>query len=422
MIEDSASGALRGETANFAILGAMPAFAEPLHVGRPNIGDRTRLMERIGGILDRRRLTNDGPLVQELEHNVADFLGVRHCVATCNGTVALQIAIRAAGLSGDAILSSLTFVATANALHWQGLTPVFCDVERKTHNLDPARVEKAITRRTSAIVGVHLWGRPCAIEELTALAERHGLALLFDAAHAFGCSHRGRMVGNFGQAEVLSFHATKFVNSFEGGAIVTNDDAFAGQARRMRNHGFEGYDKVTCVGMNGKMNEAVAAMGLTSLEARDVFYAANRRNHDAYRAGLDGIAGIDLIDYDDSELCNRNYVVIDIGESAGLSRDELQRLLWAENVLARRYFFPGCHRAEPYRSLFPDAGLQLPESERLVRRLLALPTGTTVDPSMIAVVTELIRRALADAPRLRPRLQAIAPAGAHPPPAAVSYE
>lgn len=410
----------RRDPAEFAIFGGRAAFAETLHVGSPNIGDRERLMERIGGILDRRRLTNDGPLVQEFERSVADFLGVQHCVATGNGTVALQIAIRAAGLSGEAIVSPLTFVATANALQWQGVTPVFCDVERRTHNLDPARVKELISPRTSAIVGVHLWGRPCAIEELTSLADRHGLALLFDAAHAFGCSHRGRMVGSFGEAEVLSFHATKFVNSFEGGAIVTDDDALAGKARIMRNHGFEGYDTVTCVGINGKMSEASAAMGLTSLEARDRFYATNRRNHEAYRAGLEGIAGVELIAYDESELCNRNYAVIDVDESAELSRDELQRILWAENVLARRYFFPGCHLAEPYRSRFPEAGLRLPEAERLIRRLLALPTGTSVDAATIAIVSALIRRAMADGPRLRRRLQALVPTDVDPPTAAAS--
>ncbi len=414
MVDETVSGGRRRHMPDFAILGAAPAFAEPLHVGRPNIGDRDRLMERIGGVLDRYRLTNDGPLVQEFEQRVAHFVGVHHCVATCNGTIALQIAVRAAGLAGEAILSPLTFVATAHALQWQAVTPVFCDVERRTHNLDPARVEDMISTRTSAIVGVHLWGRPCAVDELTALAERHGLALLFDAAHAFGCSHRGRMLGGFGQAEVLSFHATKFVNSFEGGAIVTDDDAFAEKARIMRNHGFVGYDKVGCVGTNGKMSEVAAAMGLTSLEAREHFYTTNRRNYDAYRAGLAGIAGVDLIGYDDAELCNRNYVVIEIDESAGVSRDELQRVLWAENVLARRYFFPGCHRAEPYRSLFPDAGIELPEAERLGRRLLALPTGTAIDVATVAVVAELIRRAVADGPRLRRQLQSIVTLDADP--------
>ncbi|MDQ3630395.1 MAG: aminotransferase class I/II-fold pyridoxal phosphate-dependent enzyme [Actinomycetota bacterium] len=403
-------GSKRGRS-ELAILGGPPAFVEPLHVGRPNIGDRDRLMDRFGAVLDRRWLTNDGPLVQEFEHVVAGFVGVRHCVAMCNGTVALEIAIRAAGLGGDVLVSPFTFVATAHALQWQQITPVFCDVDPRTHNLDPARVEEMITPRTTGIIGVHLWGRQCAIEALTALAERRGLTLLFDAAHAFGCSHQGQMIGRFGKAEVLSFHATKFVNTFEGGAIVTDDDDFAEKARLMRNFGFADYDQVSYVGTNGKMNELAAAMGLTSLEACDDFYAANRRNYEAYRAGLAGIAGIDLIAYDNGERCNRHYVVVEVDESAGVSRDDLQRVLWAENVLARRYFFPGCHRMEPYRSLFPDAGVRLPETERLVRRVLTLPTGTAMDTDAVTVVTDLIRRAIADGPRLSRRLQAIG--GAH---------
>jgi dTDP-4-amino-4,6-dideoxygalactose transaminase len=408
MIEDGATAGLAGST-ELAILGGPKAFAERLHVGRPNIGDRSMLMQRMAGILDRRCLTNDGPLVREFEQAVGEFVDVRHCVATANGTLALQIAIRAAGLEGEAIVSPLTFVATAHALRWQGITPVFCDVDPRTHNLDPARVEDLITERTSGIVGVHLWGRPCAIDELTALAERRGLALLFDAAHAFGCSHRGRMIGGHGNAEVLSFHATKFVNSFEGGAIVTDDGDLAERARLMRNHGFAGYDDVRSVGTNAKMSEASAAMGLTSLEARDDFYAANRDNYEAYRAGLEGVGGIELIAYEEAELCSRHYVVIEVDESAALSRDELRRVLWAENVLARRYFFPGCHRMEPYRSAFAEAGRELPEAERLTDRLLALPTGTAVGPATVAVVSDLIRRAMADGRRLRRQLQTTAP-------------
>ena len=152
---------------DFAILGGAPAFAEPLHVGRPNIGDRDRLMERIGDVIDRRWLTNDGPLVREFEEAVAALLGVPHCIAMCNGTVALEIAIRAAGLSGEVIVPPFTFVATAHALQWQEITPVFCDIDPRTHNIDPARVEELITPRTTGILAVHVWGRPAPVEELT---------------------------------------------------------------------------------------------------------------------------------------------------------------------------------------------------------------------------------------------------------------
>ncbi len=399
-------------TGDLAIFGAEPAFEEPLHVGRPNIGDRTRLMERIEGVLDRRWLTNDGPMVRELERALAEMAGVRHCVAMCNGTVALEIAIRAAGLKGEVIVSPFTFVATAHALQWQEITPVFCDVDATTHNLDPGLVESMITPNTTGILAVHLWGRPCAVDELTEIAERRGLTLIFDAAHALGCSHRGRMIGSFGTAEVYSFHATKVVNAFEGGAILTADDDFAETARLMRNHGFADYDQVSYVGTNGKMSEVSAAMGLTSLESREDFFEVNRRNYDAYRVGLEGLTGVRLLDYDEAERCNRQYVVLEINDSASLSRDDLQRVLWAENVLARRYFYPGCHRMEPYRSFFPNAGVMLPEAERLALRVLTLPTGTSVDVEAISIVTGIIRRALAEGPRLGVQLAAM---GAHAP-------
>jgi dTDP-4-amino-4,6-dideoxygalactose transaminase len=389
-----------------AILGGAPAFAQPVHVGRPNIGDRDRLMQRIEGVLDRRWLTNDGPLVHEFEEAIAAMLGVPHCIAMCNGTVALEIAIRAAGLSGEVIVSPFTFVATAHALQWQAITPVFCDVDPRTHNIDPARVEELITPRTTGILAVHVWGRPAPVDELTRIAADRGLRLLFDAAHALGCSTGGRMIGGFGTAEVLSFHATKVVNSFEGGAIVTADEDFADVARLMRNHGFADYDEVGHVGTNGKMSEIAAAMGLTSLESRDEFIAANRRNYETYRVALEGVDGVELIGYEDGESCNWQYVVLEVDDSFGLSRDELQAVLWAENVLARRYFFPGCHRMEPYRTLFPDVAKRLPETERLVQRVLALPTGTSMSTDAVTAVAGLVARATRDAPRLRAALRA----------------
>jgi dTDP-4-amino-4,6-dideoxygalactose transaminase len=388
----------------FAVLGGAPAFAEPLHVGRPNVGDRDRLLERIGAAVDSRWLTNDGPLVREFEQAVAEAVDVPHCIAMCNGTVALEIAIRAAGLHGEVVLSPFTFVATAHALQWQRIKPVFCDIDPDTHNIDPERVEELITPRTTGILAVHLWGRPAPVDALSELAESHGLRLLFDAAHAFGCSHGGQMIGGFGDAEVLSFHATKFVNSFEGGAVVTADPEIADVARLMRNHGFADYDLVTHVGTNGKLSEVAAAMGLTSLESADQFVDANRRNHEAYRTGLAGIEGVELLTYDEQERCNWQYAVILVDDDAPLARDELQRVLWAENVQARRYFYPGCHRMEPYRSLFPDLAARLPQTERIARQVLALPTGTSVGPDAIATVTGLIRAAMRHARRLRPEL------------------
>jgi dTDP-4-amino-4,6-dideoxygalactose transaminase len=377
---------------DLAIFGGSSAFSEEFHVGRPNIGKRDRLLERINNILDTRWFTNNGPYVQEIEKKIAQMLGVKHCIATCNGTIALEIAIRALGLAGEVIVPSFTFLATAHALQWQGVTPVFCDIDPLTHNLDPRSVEHMITSRTTGVIGVHLWGRPCDVKALLDIANRHNLKLLFDAAHAFGCSYKGRMIGNFGDAEVFSFHATKFFNTFEGGAVITNDDELAAKVRLMKNFGFADYDRVISIGINGKMSEVSAAMGLTSLESIEEFIATNYRNYKQYREHLAEVPGVSLITYNEQEKNNYQYIVLEIDEDlTHVNRDQLKEILWAENVLVRRYFYPGCHRMEPYRSLFPQAGLLLPHTERLSDRVLSLPTGTSVGPDDIEKICGIIQ-------------------------------
>ena len=274
------------EPQDLAINGAPPAFAHILHVGRPNIGSRELFLKYVDDIFENRWLSNNGPTERKLEQRVAEYHGVKHCVAMCNGTVALEIAIRALRLEGEVIVPSYTFIATAHALHWQRLTPVFADIDSATHNLDPTAVRRMITPRTTGIIGVHLWGRAAPIDELQAIAEEHGLKLMFDAAHAFGCSYKGKMIGSFGACEVLSFHATKFFNTFEGGAVLTNDDELAETMRLMRNFGFVALDKVVHSGTNGKMNEVAAAMGLVNMQSIDDVIEANRLNHQCYREAL----------------------------------------------------------------------------------------------------------------------------------------
>lgn len=391
-----------------AMFGGGPLFTETLHVGRPNIGDRKQLMARISDMLDRRWLTNNGPFVLELERRLSDFLGVKHCVAICNATVALEIAARALGLKGEVILPSFTFIATAHSLQWQEITPVFCDVDPVTHAINPELIETLITPRTTGILGVHVWGRGCDVERLTAIAAGHRLKLMFDAAHAFACTHQGRMIGGFGDAEVFSFHATKFFNSFEGGAVTTNNDGLAQRIRSMRNFGFAGLDNVVDIGTNGKMSEVSAAMGLTSLESLEEFVSVNHANYLAYARSLAGIPGIQLVAFDEKEKNNYQYVVIEIDADAfGLDRDLLVKILHAENILARRYFYPGCHQMEPYRSLFPKSGLLLPETEKLTRRVLQLPTGTAVGEPEIIQICDFVRLVHVRASEIRSAIKAL---------------
>jgi len=389
-----------------ALLGGKPAFAEGLHVGRPNVprgAARARFMKRMTEILDRQWLTNHGPVVKEFEQEIARLTGVPHAIAVCNATQGLQVAAKACELTGEVIVPAFTFIATAHALNWIGLQPVFADVDSATHSMDPRQIEKLITPRTSAIVATHLWGRPCAVEQIEKIARWYELPVIYDAAHAFGCSHRGQMIGSFGSAEVFSFHATKFINSGEGGAITTNDDELAARIRRLVNFGFEGFDRVVDVGTNAKMSEAAAAMGLAGLEMIDEVIEINHKNYAAYQAGLAGLPGVRLLPNDEREARNHQYVVIEIeADRAGLSRDQLRDVLWAEGIMARRYFYPGCHRMEPYLTERAERHFHqvLPVTERLAESVLTLPTGTSVGADEIAVISQIIRLALKGAPEV----------------------
>lgn len=396
---------MKTNLSDLAIFGGTQAFENPLHVGCPNIGDRKLLMKRINDLLDRKWLTNNGPFVQEFEHRISRLLGIKHCIATCNGTIALEIAIRAAGLTGEVIIPSFTFIATAHSLQWQEITPVFCDLDRDDYTIDVSKIEALITPRTTGIIGVHLWGRPCNIDILKRIAKKHNLTLLFDASHAFECTYNGKMIGNFGLAEVFSFHATKFINAFEGGAVVTNNDEFAEKIRLMKNFGFADYDNVIYIGTNGKMNEISAAMGITSLESIDNFISANRSNYLKYKEELKDTRGIELLQYNNKEKLNYQYIVIIIKDDIlGLSRDQLYHILQAEHILARRYFYPGCHRMEPYRSFFPHAGLLLPQTEKLSEQVLCLPTGTAILEKDISKICNIIRYIANNASSIRKKL------------------
>jgi dTDP-4-amino-4,6-dideoxygalactose transaminase len=272
--------------------------------------------------------------------------------------------------------------------------------------VDLGQIEKMITPRTTGIIGVHTWGRPCDVDTLQEIADRRNLQLMFDAAHAFGCSYKGKLVGGFGRCEVFSFHATKFCNSFEGGAVVTDDDVLAAKMRLMRNFGFSGPDNIIYVGTNGKMTEVCAAMGVTSLESVEHFMNVNRHNHRAYRKELATVPGILLMAYSESDQSNYQYVVIEVDELlSGLTRNELMAVLVAENVLAKRYFYPGAHRMEPYRSYFPHAALVLPETEKVCSRVMVLPTGTSVDEGSISCICQIIATAVENAAAVRARLE-----------------
>lgn len=377
-----------------SIFGGTPVFAAALHVGQPVVHGHDQLLMDINDVFRSGVYTNNGPRLREFELTVARLTGASHCVAVCNATIAIQIAARAMNLTGEVIVPAFTFIATAHALQWIGLTPVFADVDPHTHTLCPDSAAACLGPKTSAILPVHLWGHIAHTERFRQLTEQNGLRLIYDASHAFGCQYRRVAAGNFGHAEVFSFHATKFVHAFEGGAIVTNDGDLANRCRSLRAFGISGLAEITDIGTNGKMHELSACAGLRSIESMPERMLANAANRHAYARCLRSVPGLSLLSVPDENFSNSQYVVLRVDEERfGLTRDQLVRILRAEGVFARSYFNPGCHRAEPYRSADPGVHVRvpLPVTEMLSATLLQLPTGLAVSADDAQQVGKLLR-------------------------------
>lgn len=387
---------------SLALLGGEPAFPRPLAVGAPIVEAETRerYQRLMVEVFERNWLTNDGPLARQLEEEIAKLHSVRHCALVCNATIAEVLLLRALDLQGEVVLPSFTFVATAHACVWQGLLPVFCDVSPDSLMAGPTEVERALTGGTRAVIGVHLFGNVCDADGLSSTCARHGLALVFDAAHAFGCARGERPIGGSGRAEILSFHATKAFSTFEGGAVLTNDRDLDARIRALRNFGFRGYDDVAWLGLNGKLSESAAALGLASLPVLEERRAKCRTIYEAYRDRLGEIPGVRVLPVGEEGRSNYHYVPVLIdAEAFGLSRDLLYRLLWAENVLARRYFHPGLHRMAAYARSAPTASL--PVTEAISERILCLPSGFANPIPTVERIVGLFHEARARAQDLR---------------------
>lgn len=379
-----------------AILGGEPAFKRPLHVGRPNLPDKEVLCNYLDKIFDSRWLTNNGPLARKFREELENYLQVKHCIPVCNGTIALELAERALDMHNEVVLPSFTFVATPHSLQWQKINPVFADIGKEDVTISPDSILNTLTPRTTGIIGVHVYAYPCDYKSVDGIASERKIKVLYDAAHAFGCEVDGIPYANLGDASVFSFHATKFFNSFEGGAIATNDDALAEKVRLMSNFGFAGeaLDQVDYLGINGKMSEISAAMGLAMLDSIEQIRERNRQNFEVYREDYSLIEGLDLIE-PPPQMTKHNwqYVIAKLDSDIyGLSRDLLVKALRADNIFVRRYFYPGCHRMYPYRKYFPEAGLSLTNTELLASKVIAFPTGQTVNKVVINRLSDCIRR------------------------------
>lgn len=376
---------------DLAAFGGTPAFTEPLHVGQLYLPEWSDFEEMFHGIFRRRYFSNHGPLVRELDDRLAQHLGVSNAVSVTNGTVSLMVAAKALDLCGEVIVPAFTFPATAQALNWAGLTPVFCDVDPTTHSLSVELVEPLISEQTCAVLGVHLWGCACDPNNLAGLCDRHDLVLFFDAAHAFDCTYDGRKIGGFGRVESFSFHATMMLNGAEGGCLTTNDDDLANRIRTVRNfHVSESFAKVP-LRINGKMSEAQAAMALLCLKGQPSNIFRNRSLYEKYRQRAGNWRSLRMVDIEKGESTNYQYCVFEMEHSAAtLKRDQLLNLLRAEKVLARRYFNPGLHRMAPYNSLYPQYRDKLPTTDSLCARLLQLPIGVSMTLELVERVSDLL--------------------------------
>ena len=344
-------------------------------VTSPLLPDLTKFNKMLEQIWESKWITNNGSFHQQLEKALAEYLGVEYISVFTNGTLPLITALQALGLTkGEVITTPYSFVASSHSIWWNQLTPVFVDIEEDTCGMDPAKIEAAITPNTVAIMPVHCYGKPCKTEEIDAIAKKHGLKVIYDAAHAFGVRVNGKSILNAGDISTLSFHATKVYNTIEGGALVCHSAEMKHQIDNLKNFGFRGEVTVEAPGINGKMDEVRAAYGLLNLQQVDAAIEARKKAADAYRAALKDVKGIRI--FDDTAGVRHNYSYFPIfvdAEQYGMTRDELYEKMKAENVYGRRYFYPLITAFEPYKD-YPSASPEnLPVATKIANQVICLP-------------------------------------------------
>ncbi len=337
-----------------------------------------------------KQVTNNGQFHQELERALAEYLGVPYVSLFSNGTLALMVALQALNISGEVITTPYSFVATTHAISWNGMQPVFCDIDPLTLNLDPIQIEAAITPRTTAIMPVHIYGTPCDLVGIQTLADNYGLKVIYDAAHAFGVERKDESILNAGDLSVLSFHGTKIYTTFEGGAVICQDAAMKRRIDYLKNFGFA--DEVTVIGpgINGKMNEFSAALGLLQLEHIDTYIEKRRGICERYRSGLQGIPGIRLLPEFEDIRYNYAYFPIFIDEmELGRTRDTVYRELEEAGYRGRRYFYPLISHFPPYRGLPSAKSDHLPVAEEVTRQVICLPLHPELESSMVNRIIDI---------------------------------
>lgn len=364
----------------------------PVYVTRPYLPPLDEFIPYLEQIWATRRLTNGGPFHQQLECALGDYLGVKHVSLFANGTLALLTALKALRISGEVITTPYSFVATAHSLLWNDLTPVFVDIDSHTMSIDPEKIEAAITKRTTAILPVHVYGYPCDVRRIRAIADKYQLSVIFDGAHAFGVRDKGGSLLRYGDLSVVSFHATKVLTTFEGGAIISPNAEMKRRIDNLKNFGFQNEVSVTELGVNGKMNEVQAAMGLVQLKHIDAAIEARQNADRTYRQLLDDIPEVICLTHPASvQRHNYSYFPILIDKSYRISRDQLFHELRKHNIFARRYFYPLISNFRMYKSA-NDQKERFPIAANIASRVLCLPIFPELHADTIVRTAELIAR------------------------------
>ncbi|MBT8571647.1 DegT/DnrJ/EryC1/StrS family aminotransferase [Polynucleobacter paneuropaeus] len=346
---------------------------KPIYVTQPFLPPLEEFTGYLEQIWKNKTLTNGGPFHQELEKALCAYLGVDHISLFNNGTIALITALQALKIKGEVITTPYSFVATAHSLLWNGIEPVFVDIDPKTLNLDPSKIEAAITPQTTAIMPVHCYGHPCDVEAIQEIADRHNLKVIYDAAHAFGVQCHCGSILKHGDLSVLSFHATKVFNTFEGGAIVCPDAKTKHHIDQLKNFGFVDEVTVDVAGINGKMSEINAAFGLVQLNHIGLALEGRKRVDEFYRSLLKGVKGIRCLEGAGEKVANYSYFPILVEENFPLSRDELYERLKEKKIFSRRYFYPLISEFPMYRHLESSAHINIPNAIAASKKVLCLP-------------------------------------------------
>jgi dTDP-4-amino-4,6-dideoxygalactose transaminase len=363
-----------------------------IFVTRPDLPPLDEFTKYLEKIWQRRWVTNNGLFHQQFEEALAKYLGVKYVSLFSNGTLALVVATQVLRLSGEVITTPYSFVATTHALNWNGIKPVFCDIDPLTLNLDPDKIEELITPQTSAILPVHVYGNPCDVEKIGQIADTYGLKVLYDAAHAFGVKIGGDSILNFGELSVLSFHATKIFTTMEGGAIVTNDEKLKKRIDYLKNFGFADETTVIAPGINGKMNEMQAALGLLQLKHVNKNIKARKEITHLYREQLIGMEGVQLLaDFPDTKHNYAYFPVFIDQEQFGTSRDDVYEELKRHDIYTRRYFYPLISEFPMYKGLPSGKPENLSVATRLSRQVLCLPLYPDLNKDDVNRITDIIR-------------------------------